>query len=47
MESVRPDWPFSIALRAFLVARTRYAEDNLRRAIEGGVEQDVFLPAVD
>jgi methyltransferase (TIGR00027 family) len=42
---VRPDRPFSIALRAFLVARSRYAEDNLRKAIEGGVEQYVLLGA--
>jgi methyltransferase (TIGR00027 family) len=42
---VRSDRPFSIALRAFLVARSRYAEDNLRRAIEGGVEQYVLLGA--
>ena len=42
---VRQDRPFSIALRAFLVARSRYAEDNLRKAIEGGVEQYVLLGA--
>ncbi len=42
---LRPDRPFSIALRAFLVARSRYAEDNLRRAVESGVEQYVLLGA--
>ncbi len=42
---VREDRPFSIALRAFLVARSRYAEDNLRKAVEGGVEQYVLLGA--
>jgi methyltransferase (TIGR00027 family) len=42
---MRPDRPFSTALRAFLVARSRYAEDNLRRAVSGGVEQYVLLGA--
>jgi methyltransferase (TIGR00027 family) len=42
---LRPDRPFSIAQRAFLVARSRYAEDNLRIAVEGGVEQYVLLGA--
>ena len=42
---LRPDRPFSIALRAFLVARSRYAEDNLRRAVESGVHQYVLLGA--
>jgi methyltransferase (TIGR00027 family) len=42
---LRPDRPFSIGLRAFLVARSRYAEDNLRKAVEGGVEQYVLLGA--
>src|ERR1700684_4256896 len=42
---LRDDRPFSIALRAFLVARSRYAEDNLRKAVEGGVEQYVLLGA--
>jgi methyltransferase (TIGR00027 family) len=41
----RPDRPFSTALRAFLVARSRYAEDNLRRAVSSGVEQYVLLGA--
>src|SRR5580700_4490313 len=42
---LRPDRPFSIGLRAFLVARSRYAEDNLRRAVESGVHQYVLLGA--
>lgn len=42
---LRPDRPFSTALRAFLVARSRYAEDNLRRAVSRGVEQYVLLGA--
>ncbi|MGB8535268.1 MAG: class I SAM-dependent methyltransferase [Acidobacteriaceae bacterium] len=42
---LRPDRPFSTALRAFLVARSRYAEDNLRRAVAHGVEQYVLLGA--
>ena len=41
----RSDRPFSIGLRAFLVARSRYAEDNLRRAIESGANQYVLLGA--
>ncbi|MEO6816152.1 MAG: class I SAM-dependent methyltransferase [Edaphobacter sp.] len=41
----RPDRPFSVALRAFLVARSRYAEDNLARAVERGVSQYVLLGA--
>src|SRR3984957_13262766 len=42
---LRLDRPFSIALRAFLVARSRYAEDNLRKAVESGVDQYVLLGA--
>ena len=42
---LRTDRPFSTALRAFLVARSRYAEDNLRRAVSRGVEQYVLLGA--
>jgi methyltransferase (TIGR00027 family) len=42
---LRPDRPFSTALRAFLVARSRYAEDNLKRAVENGVKQYVLLGA--
>lgn len=41
----RPDRPFSVALRAFLVARSRYAEDNLAQAIANGVSQYVLLGA--
>ena len=41
----RPDRPFSVALRAFLVARSRYAEDNLNRAAARGVGQYVLLGA--
>lgn len=41
----RPDRPFSVALRAFLVARSRYAEDNLGRAVAHGVSQYVLLGA--
>jgi methyltransferase (TIGR00027 family) len=41
----RPDRPFSVALRAFLVARSRYAEDNLERAVAQGVSQYVLLGA--
>jgi methyltransferase (TIGR00027 family) len=39
------DRPFSIAMRAHLVARSCYAEDNLRRAVGGGVTQYVLLGA--
>ena len=42
---LRLDRPFSIALRAFIVARSRYAEDNLKRALESGVDQYVLLGA--
>jgi methyltransferase (TIGR00027 family) len=41
----RPDRPFSVGLRAFLVARSRYAEDNLARAVSQGVTQYVLLGA--
>src|ERR1700735_5147056 len=37
--------PFSVALRAFLVARSRYAEDSLAHAIANGVTQYVLLGA--
>jgi methyltransferase (TIGR00027 family) len=42
---LRDDRPFSIAMRAFMVARSRYAEDNLRRAVAAGVSQYVLLGA--
>jgi len=35
--------PFSVALRAFLVARSRYAEDLLAQAVTGGIMQYVIL----
>ena len=37
--------PFSVALRAFLVARSRYAEDLLAHAAARGVNQYVLLGA--
>lgn len=37
--------PFSRALRAFLVARSRYAEDQLAKAVERRVKQYVVLGA--
>jgi methyltransferase (TIGR00027 family) len=37
--------PFSAALRAFLVARSRYAEDMLAHAVLNGVTQYVLLGA--
>ena len=42
---LRTDRPFSTGLRAFLVARSRYAEDNLARAVAAGVRQYVLLGA--
>jgi len=42
---LRDDRPFSIGLRAFLVARSLYAEDNLRQAVMSGVNQYVLLGA--
>jgi methyltransferase (TIGR00027 family) len=39
------DDPFSRGMRAFLVARSRYAEDNLQRAMAEGVRQYVLLGA--
>ncbi len=41
----RKDRPFSVAMRAHLVARSRYAEDNLARAVANGVQQYVLLGA--
>jgi methyltransferase (TIGR00027 family) len=41
----RPDRPFSVGLRAFLVARSRYAEDNLAHATSHGITQYVLLGA--
>ena len=37
--------PFSAAMRAFLVARSRYAEDQLAQAYRGGVRQYCLLGA--
>ena len=37
--------PFSVSLRAFLVARSRYAEDLLARAVVSGATQYVLLGA--
>jgi methyltransferase (TIGR00027 family) len=37
--------PFSIGLRAFLVARSRYAEDLLAQAVQRGATQYVLLGA--
>lgn len=37
--------PFSVSLRAFLVARSRYAEDLLAHAVQRGVTQYVLLGA--
>ena len=42
---VRPDRPWSVALRAFMVARSRFAEDHLAQAVANGVEQYVLLGA--
>jgi len=42
---LRADRPSSIGLRAFVVARSRYAEDNLARAVQAGVRQYVLLGA--
>jgi methyltransferase (TIGR00027 family) len=37
--------PFSVGLRAFLVARSRYAEDNLAQVVAQGITQYVLLGA--
>jgi methyltransferase (TIGR00027 family) len=42
---IRADRPHSVALRAFLVARSRYAEDLLQKAVARGVDQYVLLGA--
>jgi methyltransferase (TIGR00027 family) len=44
-DASRKPRPHSIGLRAFLVARSRYAEDLLARAVGGGVNQYVLLGA--
>ena len=40
-----PQQPYARSLRAFLVVRSRYAEDQLARAVEGGILQYVVLGA--
>ncbi len=42
---VRDDRPFSVALRAWLVARSRFAEDSLQSAVADGAAQYVLLGA--
>ena len=37
--------PFSVSMRAYLIARSRYAEDNLARAVAEGTTQYVLLGA--
>ncbi|QNI32040.1 class I SAM-dependent methyltransferase [Alloacidobacterium dinghuense] len=44
-EAEKHNHPFSLAMRAFMVARSRYAEDQLRTAITTGVRQYVILGA--
>lgn len=44
-EKARVDQPASRALRAFLAARSRYAEEELARAVTAGVRQYVLLGA--
>jgi methyltransferase (TIGR00027 family) len=41
----RSDRPYSLAMRAHLVGRSRYAEDNLARAVTNGATQYVLLGA--
>ncbi len=41
----RTDRPFSVGLRAFLVARSQFVEDVLARAVRAGVTQYVVLGA--
>lgn len=43
--SVRPERRFDVAMRAFLVARSLYAEENLTVAVDAGVRQYVLLGA--
>lgn len=44
-EAARKDHPAGRALRAFLVARSRYAEEQLAQAVTAGVRQYVVLGA--
>ncbi|HEY0786326.1 MAG TPA: class I SAM-dependent methyltransferase [Acidobacteriaceae bacterium] len=41
----RVDRPYSLGLRAYLVARSRFAEEGLGRAVAAGVRQYVLLGA--
>jgi methyltransferase (TIGR00027 family) len=42
---MQPERGFAVGLRSFLVARSRYAEENLDRAVAAGVRQYVLLGA--
>jgi len=44
-EAEKHNHPFSRAMRAFMVARSRYAEEQLRTAVRAGVDQYVVLGA--
>jgi methyltransferase (TIGR00027 family) len=44
-DRLEPERAFSVGMRAFLVARSRFAEDNLRRAVDAGVLQYALLGA--
>ena len=41
--AAQPERQFAIGLRSFLVARSRFAEENLRHAVDAGVRQYVLL----
>lgn len=45
LDEDRQRHPFSRAFRAFMAARSRFAEDSLARAVAGGVRQYVLLGA--
>ena len=45
MSELPPETPFNRLLRAFMAARSRYAEDQLESAIASGVRQYVVLGA--
>jgi|SRR5579862_8153969 len=42
---LQPECAFAVAMRSFLVARSQYAEENLRLAVDAGVQQYVLLGA--
>ena len=42
---MQPERGFAVGLRSFLVARSRYAEENLARAVDMGMRQYVLLGA--